>query len=98
MFRKPELVKLLDIDPKSGTGHEEIPETQSGIAGNRCLTAQYRLNRLRGYPNLMDQFRRAHIQFVQLIAEMFAGVYGRAFHAGRLAGRQGKTPKCRPFR
>src|SRR5256885_15926997 len=71
LLGKPQVVKILQIEPKLRAGAEEVSEAQSGVARNRACAIQNLGDAIGGHTELSRQFRRAHIERFQFLGQVF---------------------------
>ena len=76
----PEVPVSLQVEPEFRASAEEMPQAQGRISGHAALAVQDFSYTVRRHLELARQRRRAHIQRFKLFGEMFARVYGPAFH------------------
>jgi hypothetical protein len=82
VFRHPDIVSGLKIEPELRAALEPMAEAKRGISGDRPLALDDLSNAVRRHRNLARQLGRTHTQLVQLFGKDLAWVNGRARHAG----------------
>jgi hypothetical protein len=77
LLGKPQVIKILQIEPKLRRGAEEVSEAQSGVAGDRARTIQNLRDAIGGYAEFSRKFRRAPIERFQFFGEVFTRMNDR---------------------
>src|SRR6266576_1956036 len=79
---KPQVIKILKIEPKLPGGTEEVSEALSDVARNRACAIQNLGDAIGGHAELSRQFRRAHIERFQSLGQVFTRMNYSDGHSG----------------
>ena len=78
--RNPKFVERLEIQPELRSVPEEVSEPQGSIAGDRALPLDDRGDPIRRHGQPAREFRSTHVERLQLLGQVFPGMYRCACH------------------
>jgi hypothetical protein len=93
LLGEPQVIEILQIEPKLGAGAKEMSEAQGRVAGNRARPVQDLRDAIGGHADLSRQFRRAHFERFQFLGQVFTRMNYSDCHSGSPSDSQ-QSPRA----